>query len=327
MMTKHTNWNKLSEVIEKDITENGVPRGEFVVSAMTKAVANSIQHYLAYGNHQNLPALDIGTGTGYHTALLLAKRQPKVISVDINPTAIAYAKERIAHFFPEVKQFDEAEFNQYLNQVKAIEQSVNFYNYSLDDLIEKKQNHYSLVSFNPPILYPFFDTAFDKPATHGVYYENKDVKRKENDLVYRLYKNIAQQNLKKGSHILCIWANLNRHYVEVNPFEEEHPNYVHPARILENWFDFEFENEAEAFDDFYCHKTVLGAGFFNQSETGKLYGNNIRYGIEHHFYSKLLVPSKDESLAGTYFHFGVLHLEKTSDTENRFKIINGSSKA
>ena len=326
-MTDSFNWNTLSEEIEKDITENGVPRGEFVVSAMTKAVANSIQIYLADKEHQELPALDIGTGTGYHTALLLAKKQPKVISVDINPTAIQYARQRINAFFPRLKQLNEGEFNTYLNKVEDVEQSVNFYNYSLDDLIKNKENKYGLVSFNPPILYPFFDTEFDKPATHGVYYENKDVKRKENDLVYRLYKYIAQQNLRKGSHILCIWANLNRHYVEVNPFEDENPTYVHPKKILENWFDFKFENEAESFNDFYCHKTILGPGFFNQSETGKLYNNNIRYGIEHDYYSKLLIPSEGENLAGTHFHFGVLHLEKTSDTENTFKIINGSSKA
>lgn len=320
-------WEKLSEKIEKDITENGVPRGEFVVSAMTKAVSNSIQHYLKENTTRNLPALDIGTGTGYHSALLLAKGHPKVISVDINPTAIKYAKERIQQFFPEVKQYNEADFNRFIEIADQDQQAINFYNYDLEELINIKDIDYAMLSFNPPILYPFFDAQFGKPATHGVYYENKQVEKKENDLVYRLYENIAQQNLKKGSHIMCIWANLNRHYVELNPFKEENPEYVHPARILENWFDFQFENEAESFDDFYCHKTILGAGFFNQSETGKLYTDNLRHGIENNYYSKLLIPSKEANLAGTYFHFGVLHLEKTSDSENRFKIINGSSKA
>jgi len=40
-----------------------------------------------------------------------------------------------------------------------------------------------------------------------------------------------------------------------------------------------------------------------------------------------LIPSDKKNLAGTHFQFGVLHLEKTSDTANTFKIINGSSRA
>ena len=323
---KH-DWTALQQKIEDDVTHNGLDRGEFVVSAMTKAVENGIGYFIKNNQVEDLPALDIGTGTGYHTAFLIAQGQKQIISVDINPQAIEFARERINHFFPNVPQFNEADFQTYLDKSTSHAQSVNFYNYALDDLIKLKAIKYAMVSFNPPILYPFIDTEFGKPATHGVYYENKDAKLKENDLVYRLYKTIAQENLKKGSHILCIWANLNRHLVETHPFVNTNPTYVHPARILENWFDFKFENEAESFDDFYCHKTILGAGFFNQSETGKLYSDNLRYGIENELYSKLLIPSDKNNLAGTHFQFGVLHLEKTSDTANTFKIINGSSRA
>lgn len=321
------NWKALQQKIEDDVTNNGLGRGEFVVSAMTKAVENAIGYFIENNQVQDLPALDIGTGTGYHTAFLLTQRWKHIISVDINQQAIEFAKERINRFFPGIQQFNEADFQTYLDKSASLKQSVNFYNYALDDLAKHKDQQYAIVSFNPPILYPFMDTEFGKPATHGVYYENKDAKRKENDLVYRLYDNLAQQNLKKGSHILCIWANLNRHLVETHPFENSSQEYVHPVRILESWFDFKFENEAESFEDFYCHKTVLGAGFFNQSETGKLYSDNLRYGIENELYSKLLIPSDKNNLAGTYFHFGVLHLEKTSDTANTFKIINGSSRA
>lgn len=325
-MYQTVDWNEVKKNIENEIAEIGVKRGEFVVSAMTKAVANSIDYFLENSTEKQLPALDIGTGTAYHTALLLSKAYPNVISVDINPQAITYAKERIKKYLPDVPQFEESDFNNYLTKSSDLEQSVNFYNYDLDTVTQHNDIKYALASFNPPILYPFHKITYDKPATNGVYFENKDIKDERNDLVYRLYETLAQKNLRKGSHILCIWANLNRHLVEVNPFQSDTPKYVHPARILENWFDFKFENEAESIDDFYCHKTILGAGFFNQSETGKLYSANIRHGIENDFYSKLLIPSEDEGLAGTYFHFGVLHLEKTSDTENRFKIINGSSK-
>lgn len=318
-------WEKVKPLIENDISENGFSRGEFVVTAMTKAIANTIQFYIKNGKAKHLPALDIGTGTGYHSALLLAKEQKRTISVDINPKALHYAKQRLANYFNEVKQYEEADFEAYIEKSAKDDQSINFYNYALDELQQNQATNYGLVSFNPPILYPFLKTQFGKPATHGVYYENKEVEKVENDLVYKLYRSIAQNNLKKGSHIVCIWANLNRHLVELNPFEGSEQNYVHPARILEHWFDFKFENEAESFDDFYCHKTILGAGFFNQSETGKLYSANLRHGIENDYYSKLLIPSEAENLSGTYFHFGVLHLEKTSETENTFKIINGSS--
>jgi SAM-dependent methyltransferase len=325
-MNQTLDWDEVKKDIENEIAEIGVKRGEFVVSAMTKAVANSMDYFLEHSTEKKLPALDIGTGTAYHTALLLSKAYHQVVSVDINPQAIIYAKERIKNYLPHIPQFEEANFEKYLSRTTGLDQSVNFYNYDLDTIAEKKDMKYALASFNPPILYPFHKITYDKPATNGVYFENENIKDERNDLVYRLYKTIAQQNLKKGSHLLCIWANLNRHLVEINPFQTENPEYVHPARILENWFDFQFDNEAESFEDFYCHKTILGAGFFNQSETGKLYSANIRQGIENNSYSKLLIPSKEENLAGTYFHFGVLHLEKTSDTENRFKIINGSSR-
>jgi hypothetical protein len=319
-------WKDIRPEIESEIADIGVKRGEFVVSAMTKAVANAMDYFLENSSEQSLPVLDIGTGTAYHTALLLSKDYPKVISVDINPQAIIYAKERVKNYLPQVTQFEEAEFEDYLQKTEDASQSVNFYNYDLDTIAKNKDFKFALASFNPPILYPFHKITYDKPATNGVYFENDDIKDERNDLVYKLYDTIARNNLKKGSHILCIWANLNRHLVEIEPFKSETPDYVHPARILEQWFDFEFENEAESFDDFYCHKTILGPGFFNQSETGKLYSANIKHGIDHDYYSKLLIPSKEESLAGTYFNFGVLHLEKTSDTENKFKIINGSSK-
>jgi SAM-dependent methyltransferase len=319
-------WEDIQQKIENEVADLGAKRGEFVVSAMTKAVANAMDYFLKNSSEQSLPALDIGTGTAYHTAMLLSKGYPKVISVDINPQAIIYAKARIKNYLPDIPQYEEPDFDKFLLASSTNEQSVNFYNYDLDAIAENEKFKYALASFNPPILYPFHQVSYDKPATNGVYFENENIKDKKNDLVYRLYDTIARNNLKKGSHILCIWANLNRHLVEVHPFKSDKTEYVHPARILENWFGFEFENEAESFDDFYCHKTVLGAGFFNQSETGKLYSANIRYGIENNFYSKLLIPSNEESLAGTYFNFGVLHLEKTSDTENKFKIINGSSR-
>lgn len=325
-MNQKAEWSEVKTSIENEIADIGVKRGEFVVSNMTKAVANAMNYFLEHSTEQSSPALDIGTGTAYHTALLLSKGYSKVISVDINPQALVYAKERINKYLPFIPQFEEADFNSYLSQSSKHKQSVNFYNYDLDALAQNKNFQYALTSFNPPILYPFHKITYDKPATNGVYFENEDIKDKRNDLVYKLYETIARHNLKKGSHILCIWANLNRHLVEIEPFKLETPSYVHPARILENWFDFQFENEAESFEDFYCHKTVLGAGFFNQSETGKLYSANIRHGIENNMYSKLLIPSQEESLAGTYFNFGVLHLEKTSETANRFKIINGSSR-
>lgn len=326
-MLKTTKWKSLKTSIENEIADIGVQRGEFVVSAMTKAVANAMNYFLEHSTLKDLPALDIGTGTAYHTALLLSKNYPRVISVDINPQAISYAKDRIRRYLPEISQYEEANFKDFLTKALRQKQAVNFYNYDLDSIAEKKDFKYAVASFNPPILYPFKKVIYEKPATNGVYFENENIEDKRNDLVYRLYETLAQNNLKKGSHILCIWANLNRHLVEVEPFTNKKPEYVHPSKILESWFDFSFENEAEPFDDFYCHKTILGAGFFNQNETGKLYSANIRHGIEHDYYSKLLIPSKEESMAGTYFHFGVLHLEKTSDTQNRFKIINGSSKA
>jgi hypothetical protein len=322
-----TEWEAVKTSIESEIANIGIKRGEFVVSAMTKAVANAMNYFLKHSNEKDLPALDIGTGTAYHTALLLSKHYPKVISVDINPQAIVYAKDRIKRYLPEIKQFEESNFNNFLSRSLGQDQAVNFYNYDLDSVATQKDFKYALASFNPPILYPFKTVTYDKPATNGVYFENDNIQDKRNDLVYRLYETLAQNNLSKGSHILCIWANLNRHLVEVEPFTNKTPDYVHPSKILENWFDFTFENEPESFEEFYCHKTILGAGFFNQSETGKLYSANIRHGIENDYYSKLLIPSNEENLAGTYFHFGVLHLEKTSDSENRFKIINGSSKA
>jgi len=325
-MIETQNWEDIQQKIESEVADIGVKRGEFVVSAMTKAVANSMDYFLKNSSEQSLPALDIGTGTAYHTAMLLSKGYPKVISVDINPQAIIYAKERIKNYLPDIPQYEEPDFDKFFLESSTEEQSVNLYNYDLDAIAENQKFKYALASFNPPILYPFHSVTYEKPATNGVYFENENIKDKKNDLVYRLYDTIARHNLKKGSHILCIWANLNRHLVEVEPFKDDNPEYVHPSKILENWFGFEFENEPESFEDFYCHKTILGAGFFNQSETGKLYSANIRHGIENDFYSKLLIPSTEDNLAGTYFNFGVLHLEKTSNTENRFKIINGSSR-
>jgi SAM-dependent methyltransferase len=318
-------WDEIRPAIEAEIADEGVKRGEFVVSAMTRAMANSLHH--AFENYPNSddPALDIGTGTAYHTMLMLARGKKRVISVDINPQAIAYAKERISRYFPEINVCSWRDFADFQELSASDAQSVNLYPLSLDQVSKDTSTQYSSVCFNPPILYPFFDTKFDKPATHGVYFESGDVENVENDLVYNLYKHLAQNNLRKGSHILCIWANLNRHLVEVRPFTDEKPVYVHPAKILESWFDFTFDNEPESFEDFYRHQTILGANFFNQSATGKLYSDNIRHGIENHAYSKLLVPSESENLSGTYFHFGVLHLVKTSDTENRFEILNGTS--
>ena len=64
-------WRALRPKLEADIAERGVPRGEFVVSRMTKSVANCISEATSQPL-PNAPALDIGTGTGYHSAMLLS---------------------------------------------------------------------------------------------------------------------------------------------------------------------------------------------------------------------------------------------------------------
>jgi SAM-dependent methyltransferase len=319
-------WAEIQPQVEEDISEIGVPRGEFVVSKMTHAIANSMKFAHRNFDLPQAPALDIGTGTGYHTILLLALGQKRIFSIDINEQAIDYAKERVSRFYPDAQHYEFEKLAAFEKSVKNGDPSVNFYPHSLDDIAQFSENAYSLASFNPPILYPFFEAGFDEPATQGVYFETDDVKNKENDLVYKFYETIARKNLAKGSHILCIWANLNRHLVEMNPFMEDDPEFVHPAPILEKWFDFKFDNEPESFEDFYCHTTILGASFFNQDNKGEIYSRNIRHGIENQHYSKLLIPGDPETMAGTKFEFGVLHLVKTSDTEDRFTIVNGSSK-
>lgn len=313
-------------MIENDIQHNGVPKGEFVVSQMTKAVSNAIRYAFEHYDLIDAPALDIGTGTGYHTLLYLSMGHPSVFSIDINEQAIQFARERVRNFYPTAQFYSCKKLEDFMASSVGEASTVNFYPHSLNDIAAYKDNKYAIVSFNPPILYPFFEIQFDKPATQGVYFETDNVKDKENDLVYGFYENIAQHNLAKGAHILCVWASLNRHLVELNPFGAKVEGYVHPARILENWFGFEFDNEAESFEDFYRHTTVLQAGFFNQENTGELYSKNIRFGLEQHYYSQLLLPGKSENLAGTQFNFGILHLVKTSDSENRFRIVNGSSK-
>ncbi|MEO1627951.1 MAG: class I SAM-dependent methyltransferase, partial [Bacteroidota bacterium] len=86
-------WSDIQPLVEHDIQSVGVPRGEFVVSQMTKAISNAIKFAFEQGDMPDLPTLDIGTGTGYHTMLYLALGQARVFSIDINPQALVFAKE------------------------------------------------------------------------------------------------------------------------------------------------------------------------------------------------------------------------------------------
>jgi hypothetical protein len=292
---------------------------------MTTAVSRAIQYAFENYEIKDLPALDIGTGTAYHTLLMLALEHPEIIAADINPQAIEYAKERIENFFPDAVLRKNTSVNELDHSKEGDNSVVNLLVSSLQEICKNKNEKYALATFNPPILYPFVNPKFDKPASHGVYFEMDDVKDHKQDLVYQYYQHIAQNNLAKGSHIFCVWTSLNRHLVETEPFNGEDGPFVHPAEILKNWFGFEFENEAESLEDFYQHTTVLGAGFFNQSETGDIYTQNLEYGMENNLYSKMLIPSEGDEMAGTHFKHGILHLVKTSDTENKFEIVNGSS--
>ena len=324
-MSSMTAWTELQTRVEKDIMQNGVPRGEFVVSNMTKAVENALHHIHSHFALPAHPILEIGAGTGYHSLMMLSMYQKKVYSVDINAQALDFAKERVAHFMPEVPvshKASPAEFDRAFDQGPV----VNFHPYALSDMLQFEEQKYAASIFNPPIIYPFFEIEIDKPATQGVYVANDDVKNVQNELVYQFYQHIAQKNLVRGSHILCVWSNLIRHLAELDPFEGTEANYVHPSEILSKWFGFRFDNEPESFEEFYCHTTVLKAASFNQGNTDDLYTRNIEYGRKNHLYSELLVDHGPADSGDTSFKFGVLHLVKTSDTENRFTIVNGSSK-
>ena len=320
-------WQALRPQLEADIAERGVPRGEFVVSRMTKSVANCISA-ATEGPLTNAPALDIGTGTGYHSAMLLSLGHPRVCSVDIHPQAIEYAEDRLKRFLPNIPSSRHPEPAAFLEASEDREQAINLYPHSLGDIAKVKDAEYSIVSFNPPILYPFHDVAFDKPATQGVYFTSDNVKDPTQDLVYQFYDTIARNNVPVGGHVLCVWPNLLRHLVETDPFGEngDQPEFVHPCEVLKNWFGFEFDNAPESFDDFHCHTTVLAAGFFNQESVGELYERNLRHGIANRLYSDLLIPADGPTLAGTHFNFGVLHLVRTSATELRFRVVNRSSR-
>ena len=320
-------WQALRPKLEADIAERGVPRGEFVVSRMTKSVANCISA-ATEGPLPDAPALDIGTGTGYHSAMLLSLGHPRVCSVDIHPQAIEYAQDRLKRFLPNIPSSRHPAPAAFLEASEDREQAINLYPHSLGDIAKLKDAEYSIVSFNPPILYPFHDVEFDKPATQGVYFTSDNVKDPTQDLVYQFYDTIARNNLPVGGHVLCVWPNLLRHLVETNPFGEngDQPEFVHPCEVLKNWFGFEFDNAPESFDDFHCHTTVLAAGFFNQESVGELYERNLRHGIANRLYSDLLIPADGPTLAGTHFNFGVLHLIRTSATELRFRVVNRSSR-
>jgi len=318
-------WDRIRADIERDITEIGVPRGEFVVSRMTRSVANAIECATRDFDLPDAPALDIGTGTGYHSLMLLALGHPRVCSVDLHPQAIVFAKDRLRRFLPDVPQHAQAEPAQFLDAAEGAA-AINLYPHGLDQIAAFEEEHYSIASFNPPILYPFHDVAFDKPATQGVYFTTDDVRDPKQDLVYQFYERIARNNIPVGGHILCVWPSLLRHLVELEPFGTDKPEFVHPCAILEKWFSFQFDNEPESFEDFHHFTTVLAAGFFNQENVGDLYERNLRHGIEHQLYSELLIPADGPTLAGTHFNFGVLHLVRTAADELRFRVVNGSAR-
>lgn len=300
-----TEVDTLWAAIEKDVTSRLPFTREFPITAMTRAVAQTIRRLPAASDERAgaaRRALDVGTGTGAH-ALIMCACGYEVDAIDVNAQAIAYAKDRAERL------------RCLLNDASGGHREaipIRFAVVGVDDY--RQTVGYNMITCNPTAYYHPLGPIPDLPVAQGVYVDDENDRDPTGALLYRFFDKIVLPLLRPDGHVICSWPGLERRVVE-SVHGETRGRIMSPIEKLETWFEITVvgdRNPGEFFD-----RTARVNSDFNYG-LHETFWNNLIAARDKYMYSGLANGrgAEDHLLE---FKFGVLHLVRDSDDPTLFR--------
>lgn len=287
-----TDLSVLWTAIEDDVARGLSVTNEFPITAMTRAVAETIWNLSPAQEPGRRRSLDVGTGTGVH-ALILNACGYEVDAIDVNPDAIRHAENR-AH------RLKCAFFDRRTTSTPAI----RFHVAGVDDWTHGQQ--YDLIAFNPPAYYHPLGTVDNTPVAQGVFVDDDNYRLATKALLYRLFEKIVMPLLAPGGHLICSWPGLERRVVE-SAHGETRGRIVSPVETLETWFNISIvgDRNPTAFFDRVARVDSDDYGLHD------MFWKNLIVARDNSMYS-VLANTRDAERHFLEFRFGVLHLARDS---------------
>jgi tRNA1Val (adenine37-N6)-methyltransferase len=119
----------------------------------------------------DLKALDIGTGTGLLSLMIVQKHGFSVDAIEIEPEASEQARENIAA-------------SPYARQIRV----------QHSDIVQWKQSHYDIIFSNPP----FYENELKSPVS------NKNIAHHNDSLTLEVLLKVIQEKLKEGGNFYLL---------------------------------------------------------------------------------------------------------------------------
>jgi SAM-dependent methyltransferase len=282
------------DTISADVTASVLAAREFPLSRMSRSVAEELWKISSRAIPKELSGLDVGTGTGVHAILMVAKGIKRVVAIDVNNAAVQLASARADRVLD-----------------RSSRAAVTFLVSSLDDADVLGNEKFGVVTFNPPSFFRFGDSEELSPACSGVYIDHgwQEATKPEHSLLYRFFERVVLPKLAIGGHVICSWPGLERRLVEDTGDTSKNVGAVSPARLLNRWFGIEVVGDSLAPTDFFRHTAVISS-----YGLGPNFWTNLSRGIATGLYSQFVEVAPQPS-----FRYGILHLVRVS--QQHFKTI------
>ena len=139
----------LIEDVKRGLVQSPSVRLEFPITSMSMELANVIK-LLAPPQDNHSIALDVGTGCGIHSFLLVRRGFKAVLAIDRNESAIELACERGNRLHIDSKSIDRGKVAEALLENSATEPRILLSAIPLQDLAELVETKFPLIVFNPP---------------------------------------------------------------------------------------------------------------------------------------------------------------------------------
>ncbi|MEA2906295.1 MAG: hypothetical protein QOI12_3682 [Alphaproteobacteria bacterium] len=282
----------------------GAAPTEFPITVMSETLALALHRLLLNPPSRFARAVDVGTGTGIHAAIMVACGVPKVLAVDLSCEALEGARSR----------FDR--LNVAHSLVCAECAPPTFRAIGVDDLA-LEEDAFDLSLTNPPSFFqpPEFNGLGLTPVEYGVYdgvrADPSDPKRA---FLYR-YLKLVDERLAPGGVTLCTWPGLERRLVH-DLTSPDHP-IVHPTALLEQWFGWEIGGPpASDWRGFYnCEAHISHYGL------GERFLESLSRDLNRGGYYSDLVRPPIGRAPTLLFRFGVLALRRDLRARERFSLL------
>jgi len=220
MMEFPTEIDALLDWIKTDIELSDVD--EFPVSSMSECVSRTLLELIGSDSRLHEPAtkaLDMGCGSGVHTAVMLHAGIPEVLACDVQPQAVRCAELRINRLMGANLVDKDARIGCQVSNVRI-------------DAPLALHDDYQLMCFNAPGFVKMEGEIADTPLEVGVYVSTAESDEKP-DLLFDFLSNWVRPCLKVGGYAVVTWPFvLNRSQVVHEDSAEQADPLIEISRRL-----------------------------------------------------------------------------------------------